>query len=98
MELSGTNLVRAGDHNQRVTLHAIRVNGPVTRTDLAAMTGLTAAAIANITKRLRKHGLREYPYLDIDRAQVLAQLQAASHLAKPAEVKVEVRESARADG
>jgi hypothetical protein len=40
-ELSGTNLVRAGDHNQRVTLHAIRVNGPVTRTDLAAMTGLT---------------------------------------------------------
>ena len=56
-ELSGTNLVRAGDHNQRVTLHAIRVNGPVTRTDLAAMTGLTAAAIANITKRLQKDGL-----------------------------------------
>jgi len=56
-ELSGTNLVRAGDHNQRVTLHAIRVNGPVTRTDLAAMTGLTGAAIANITKRLRKDGL-----------------------------------------
>lgn len=56
-EFSGTNLVRAGDHNQRVTLHAIRVNGPVTRTDLAAMTGLTAAAIANITKRLRKDGL-----------------------------------------
>ena len=56
-ELSGTNLVRAGDHNQRVTLHAIRVNGPVTRTDLAAMTGLTAAAIANITKRLRKDGM-----------------------------------------
>ncbi|MDP8986086.1 MAG: ROK family transcriptional regulator [Pseudomonadota bacterium] len=56
-ELSGTNLVRAGDHNQRVTLHAIRVNGPVTRTALAAMTGLTAAAIANITKRLHKDGL-----------------------------------------
>jgi hypothetical protein len=56
-ELSGTNLERAGDHNQRVTLHAIRVNGPVTRTDLAAMTGLTAAAIANITKRLLKDRL-----------------------------------------
>jgi alpha-galactosidase len=27
--LSGTNLERAGDHNQRVTLHAIRVSGPV---------------------------------------------------------------------
>lgn len=52
MRLSGTNLERAGDHNQRVTLHAIRVNGPITRTELAAITGLTAPAIANITKRL----------------------------------------------
>jgi predicted NBD/HSP70 family sugar kinase len=52
--VSGTNLKRAGDHNQRVTLHAIRVSGPVTRADLARMTGLTAAAIANITKRLLK--------------------------------------------
>ncbi len=52
MRLSGTNLERAGDHNQRVTLHAIRVNGPITRTELARITGLTAPAIANITKRL----------------------------------------------
>jgi predicted NBD/HSP70 family sugar kinase len=52
MHLSGTNLERAGDHNQRVTLHAIRVNGPITRTDLADITGLTPPAIANITKRL----------------------------------------------
>ena len=56
-QLSGTNLVRAGDHNQRVTLHAIRVNGPITRTDLADITGLTAPAIANITKRLLHDGL-----------------------------------------
>jgi predicted NBD/HSP70 family sugar kinase len=56
-QLSGTNLERAGDHNQRVTLHAVRVNGPVTRTDLAAMTGLTSAAIANITNRLLKDRL-----------------------------------------
>ena len=48
--LSGTNLERAGDHNQRVTLHAIRVNGPITRTDLADITGLTPPAIANITR------------------------------------------------
>jgi len=53
--LSGTNLERAGDHNQRVTLHAIRVSEPVTRTDLALMTRLTAAAIANITQRLLRH-------------------------------------------
>jgi predicted NBD/HSP70 family sugar kinase len=55
--LSGTNLERAGDHNQRVTLHAIRVAGPVTRPDLASMTGLTSAAIANITQRLLRQRL-----------------------------------------
>jgi predicted NBD/HSP70 family sugar kinase len=55
--LSGTNLERAGDYNQRVTLHAIRVTGPVTRADLALMTGLTPAAIANITKRLLRDRL-----------------------------------------
>jgi len=50
-QLSGSNLKHAGDHNQRVTLHAIRVNGPVTRAALAEHTGLTSAAIANITSR-----------------------------------------------
>lgn len=55
--LSGTNLERAGDHNQRVTLQAIRVSGPITRSDLADITGLTAPAIANITKRLLNEGL-----------------------------------------
>jgi predicted NBD/HSP70 family sugar kinase len=55
--LSGTNLERAGDHNQRVTLQAIRVNAPITRADLAEITGLTAPAIANITKRLLDEGL-----------------------------------------
>jgi predicted NBD/HSP70 family sugar kinase len=55
--LSGTNLERAGDHNQRVTLHAIRVCGPITRADLASMTGLTAAAITNITERLLQQRL-----------------------------------------
>jgi len=53
-QLSGSNLKHAGDHNQRVTLHAIRVNGPVTRAALAQHTGLTSAAIANITSRLLK--------------------------------------------
>jgi predicted NBD/HSP70 family sugar kinase len=53
-QLSGSNLKHAGDHNQRVTLHAIRVNGPVTRAALAEQTGLTSAAIANITSRLLK--------------------------------------------
>jgi predicted NBD/HSP70 family sugar kinase len=70
-QLSGTNLAHAGDHNQRVTLHAVRVNGPVTRTELAMKTGLTPAAVANITNRLlrdrlilragRLHGARGQP-------------------------------------
>ena len=47
LHLSGTNLERAGDHNQRVTLHAIRVSGPITRTDLADITGHTPPAIAS---------------------------------------------------
>jgi predicted NBD/HSP70 family sugar kinase len=55
--LSGSNLQRAGDHNQRVTLHAIRVNGPITKAELAGITGLTPPSIANITKRLLAEGL-----------------------------------------
>jgi predicted NBD/HSP70 family sugar kinase len=56
-DLAGSNLSRAGDHNQRVTLHAVRVAGPVTRVELAARTGLTPPAIANIMNRLLKDGL-----------------------------------------
>ena len=55
--LSGTNLERAGDHNQRVTLQAIRFGGPTTRAYLVEVTGLTPPAIANITKRLLKEKL-----------------------------------------
>ncbi|HVJ01926.1 MAG TPA: ROK family transcriptional regulator [Sphingomonas sp.] len=59
VRLSGTNLERAADHNQRVTLHAIRVGGSLTRVELAEITGLTPPAIANITKRLLAEGLIE---------------------------------------
>ncbi len=59
VRLSGTNLERAADHNQRVTLHAIRLGGSLTRVELARITGLTAPAIANITKRLLQDGLIE---------------------------------------
>lgn len=57
VRLSGTNLERAADHNQRVTLHAIRVNGSLTRVDLARIIGLSHPAVANITKRLMADGL-----------------------------------------
>lgn len=57
--LSGTNLERAGDHNQRVTLQAVRAagNATVTRAEIADLTGLTPPAVANITNRLLKDGL-----------------------------------------
>ncbi|MET0498116.1 MAG: winged helix-turn-helix domain-containing protein, partial [Steroidobacteraceae bacterium] len=38
-------------------LQAIRVNGEITRQDLARITGLTPPAIANITRRLLADGL-----------------------------------------
>ncbi len=57
--LSGTNLERAADHNQRVTLHAIRLGKSLTRVDLARITGLTGPAIANITRRLLQEGMIE---------------------------------------
>lgn len=55
--MSGTNLARAGDYNQRTVLQAIRLSGETTRVELAALTGLTAPTIANITKRLTDLGL-----------------------------------------
>lgn len=71
--LSGTNLVRAADYNQRVVLQAIRVAEETTRAELATITGLTPATIANITRRLldlgliaeagRRFGLRGQPAL-----------------------------------
>ncbi|MBB6251152.1 ROK family transcriptional regulator [Nitrospirillum iridis] len=68
--LSGTNLERAGDHNQRVMLQAIRVSGPLTRADLGRITGLTPPAIANITRRLLNDDLiREVGLLHGTRGQ-----------------------------
>ena len=57
VRLSGTNLERAANHNMRITLHAIRVHQAITRVALARITGLTAPAVANITRRLIEDGL-----------------------------------------
>jgi predicted NBD/HSP70 family sugar kinase len=57
LSLSGTNLARAGDYNQRTVLQAIRLAGETTRVELANLTGLTAPTIANITGRLTDQGL-----------------------------------------
>jgi predicted NBD/HSP70 family sugar kinase len=55
--LSGTNLERGSSHNLRVTLQAIRLNAPVTKAELAEITGLTAPSITNITRKLLADGL-----------------------------------------
>ncbi|GGZ21356.1 sugar kinase [Asticcacaulis endophyticus] len=55
--LSGTNLVRAGEHNQRVILQAIRSNTSITRSELTTITGLTPPAVAKITNRLLEERL-----------------------------------------
>ncbi len=55
--LSGTNLARAGDYNQRVVLQAVRAAGTITRAELTTITGLTPPTVGNITSRLLNDGL-----------------------------------------
>lgn len=59
ISLSGTNLARASDYNQRIVLQAIRLAGETTRIELANQTGLTPPTIGNITTRLESMGLVE---------------------------------------
>src|SRR3546814_12119506 len=71
LSLSGTNLERAGDYNQRIVLQAIRLTEETTRSDLARVTGPTPPTIVNITRseerRIGKEGVstgrsRWWPY------------------------------------
>jgi predicted NBD/HSP70 family sugar kinase len=55
--LAGANIEDAGQHNQRVVLHAIRVATAATRAEIAHVTGLTPATVSNITNRLLETGL-----------------------------------------
>ncbi len=55
--LSGTNLARAGDYNQRIVLQAVRLADHITRAEIVEQTGLTVPTIANITNRLLERGL-----------------------------------------
>lgn len=55
--LSGTNLARASDYNQRVVLQSIRTRSETTRVELSRATGLTPPTIANITRRLIDAGM-----------------------------------------
>ncbi|KAB0680249.1 ROK family transcriptional regulator [Aureimonas leprariae] len=54
---AGRNLVQAADHNLRITLEAIRRGGPLARSDLARLTGLSEPGVGNILKQLLAGGL-----------------------------------------
>jgi predicted NBD/HSP70 family sugar kinase len=49
--------VQVADHNLRVTLEAIRRDGPLTRLELARRSGLTVPGLTNILRRLGSDGL-----------------------------------------
>ena len=55
--LRGANNAFAGQHNRRIILQAIRARGIVRRNELAAMTGLTPAAVFNIARGLMAEDL-----------------------------------------
>ncbi len=54
---SGTNQGGASAHNRRVMIDALRVNGALSRADLARATGLTPQAVSNIIEELALDGL-----------------------------------------
>lgn len=54
---SGRTPPGIGEHNLRVTLEAIRRDGPLTRTELGLRSGLTGPGISNILRRLQDDGL-----------------------------------------
>ena len=53
----GSNHVGMRQFNERVVLHAVRLNGSLPKADLARLTGLTAQTIGLITTRLEDDGL-----------------------------------------
>lgn len=54
---AGRTPPQIGEHNLRVTLEAVRRDGPLSRAELALRTGLSGPGISNILRRLREDGL-----------------------------------------
>ena len=55
--LLGANHSDVQSHNWRTVLRTIRLNGPLSRTDVARSSGLTLPTISTITKDLEEQGL-----------------------------------------
>ncbi len=54
---SGANLPVVSSYNRGVVLDAVRSRGPVSRVEIAEMTGLTAPTVSGIVRRLMEEGL-----------------------------------------
>lgn len=54
---SGTNQEGASAHNRRVLIEALRLNGPLSRADLARATRLTKQTVSNLMETLELDGL-----------------------------------------
>jgi len=75
-DLSGSNSGLAASHNQAVILRAIRWHAPISRTELAARSGLSKQAVARITEKLiddglvvearRRYGMRGQPAIELE--------------------------------
>ena len=48
---AGTNLEQAKSHNRRVVIEAVRINGTLSRAEIARMTALSAQTVSNIVGR-----------------------------------------------
>jgi predicted NBD/HSP70 family sugar kinase len=55
--VAGTNLDGASAHNRRVIFDALRINGALTRAELARATQLTPQTVSNIVESLQADGL-----------------------------------------
>ncbi|MDE1992133.1 MAG: MarR family transcriptional regulator, partial [Rhizobiaceae bacterium] len=54
---SGTNHEGTSAHNRRVIIDALRLNGVLSRADLARATRLTKQTVSNIIEELERDGL-----------------------------------------
>ena len=54
---AGTNIGGAGEHNRRVVMHGLRVNGAMSRAQIARGTGLVPQTVSNIIDELTREGL-----------------------------------------
>ncbi|MDH3660702.1 MAG: ROK family transcriptional regulator [Alphaproteobacteria bacterium] len=54
--VTGSNWERTGKVNRRVVLEAIRIHGPLERTDIVARTGLAVQTVSNIVNELIEDG------------------------------------------